>query len=396
MREKYVKELIHVSQDELTKIEGSKTPKCKYCGKSIWYENTKISFNKNGTLASMCGGTTYRSKKKMFDDIYHVCVCQKCLEKKYPDFSERNVSKIFNTFNKYVAYAFGIPEDIIKERNLSTAVSLDNFIKKYGEEEGRKRFETYKDKQAQSNTFEYKHEKYGWTKDEFDEFNKSRSVTLENLIRRHGEDEGKRIWKQYCEKQSYTSTKEYLYDTFGEEEAIKISLCKAHNLDGFIAKYGQEKGTEIYNNYISNTSNRKFYSNLSKTLFDEVCERLSYEGLKFDNIFYGENEYWKLSKETKKIYYLDFYIPDIKFVVELNGDYWHCNPDKYEPDYIHTKRHLTAQEIWDIDDERKQILNNEFGCFVMFVWEHDVKQNKDKVINDIISRIKERIWVIRK
>ena len=100
------KELIQVTQDELTKLEGERTRKCKYCGKSIWYETTKISFREDGNLSSEFRGTTWRTSKTIDDVTYFICVCQHCLEKMYPDFVDRNKKKIFNTFNKYVQYAF--------------------------------------------------------------------------------------------------------------------------------------------------------------------------------------------------------------------------------------------------------------------------------------------------
>jgi hypothetical protein len=98
------KELIHLTQDELTKLEGENTPKCKYCGKSIWYESTKVTFRDNGKLASEFRGTTWRTTKTIEGVTYWICVCQHCLEKMYPDFANRNKSKIFkfrSRFNKY-------------------------------------------------------------------------------------------------------------------------------------------------------------------------------------------------------------------------------------------------------------------------------------------------------
>ena len=49
---------------------------------------------------------------------------------------------------------------------------------------------------------------------------------------------------------------------------------------------------------------------------------------------YGDDEHWEWATD-KKLYFFDFYIPELNFVIELNGDYWHCKPDKYSCDYIH-------------------------------------------------------------
>ena len=51
---------------------------------------------------------------------------------------------------------------------------------------------------AKKNTFEYKKEKFGWSPEDFKEFNKSRAVTKENLIKKHGEEKGLEIFNNYC------------------------------------------------------------------------------------------------------------------------------------------------------------------------------------------------------
>ncbi len=60
----------------------------------------------------------------------------------------------------------------------------------------------------------------------FEEYNKSRSVTLDNLTKRHGFEKGEKIWNEYCERQKFTTSLEY-----------------------FKQKYGEEKGIEKYNNF---------------------------------------------------------------------------------------------------------------------------------------------------
>ena len=382
------KELIHLTQDELTKLEGENTPKCKYCGKSIWYESTKVTFRDNGKLASEFRGTTWRTTKTIEGVTYWICVCQHCLEKMYPDFVNRNKSKIFNTFNKYVQYAFEIPQDVIDKKNKLTVPTLENCIRKHGEEKGREVFEEYKRKQAYSNSFEYKQEKHGWTKEQFDEFNKSRAVTLENLINRHGKEEGERIWKEYCERQSYTSTTEYLVETYGEEKAKYINLLKAREINGFIEIYGEEKGRMIYEEYITNTNDRNIYSNISKVFFDELSVELKKNNINV-KLYYADNEYFIYSK-LNKLYFLDFYIPEIGYVIEINGDYWHCNPQKYNEDYEHKLRKMTAKEIWEYDSNKNNVIINEFGYTLDVIWESDIRKNKSIVIFDLVKKIKDK------
>ena len=382
------KELIQVTQDELTKLEGKETPKCKYCGKSIWYETTKVSFRQDGKLASEVGGTTWKTSKTIDGVKYSICVCQHCLEKMYPDFVDRNKKKIFNTFNKYVQYAFEIPQDVIDKKNKLCCPTLENCIRKYGEEKGREVFEEYKRKQAYSNTFEYKQEKHGWTKEQFDEFNKSRAVTLENLINKHGKEEGERIWKEYCERQSYTSTTKYLVEKFGEERARHINLLKARELDGFIEVYGEEKGREIYEEYIRSTNDRNTYSNFSKDFFDELSNELKKNDVNV-TLFYADGEHWRYSK-SNTLYFLDLFIPEIKYVVEINGDYWHCNPKMYDEDYEHQLIKLTAKEIWERDKIKQNAITNEFGYDLDVIWESEIRKDRNVVIFNLVKKIKNK------
>ena len=381
------KKLIHISQDELTNLEGDSTTKCKYCGKSIWYDSTKVSFRNDGQLGYEVGGTTYRTSKYLNGIKYPILVCQHCLEKKYPDFKEKNKSKIFNTFNKYVVYAFEIPQDIIDEKNKLSVPTLENCIRKHGEEKGREVFEEYKRKQAYTNSFEYKQEKYGWTKEEYDDYNRSRAVTLENLIKKHGEEEGRVIWDNYCKRQSETSSNEYIISTFGNKRGKDILLLKARSIDGYINVYGEEKGRELYEQYITSTKDKKSYSKFSKKFFDELVKELQDKGFNF-TYRYGDDEHWEWATD-KKLYFFDFYIPELNFVIELNGDYWHCKPDKYSCDYIHELRHMTAKEIWEYDNHRNESISNDMGHNLEIIWESDVRNHKSDVIFNLVNKISE-------
>ena len=75
--------------------------------------------------------------------------------------------------------------------------SLASFTSRFGEETGKKKYEEYVKFHSIKNKFEYKHKHLGWSKEQFDEFNKSRSVTLDILVKRYGNEIGKRKWKEY-------------------------------------------------------------------------------------------------------------------------------------------------------------------------------------------------------
>ena len=92
----------------------------------------------------------------------------------------------------------------------------------FGEEEGLKKWNHYCELQSKSNKFEYKKEKYGWTEEDFNNFNKTRAITLENQIAKYGEEEGTKRFNDYCEKQVYAGNKlEYFIEKLGEIEGRK-------------------------------------------------------------------------------------------------------------------------------------------------------------------------------
>jgi len=54
------------------------------------------------------------------------------------------------------------------------AVTLKNMIRKYGDVEGNIKWDIYKQKQAHTNSFEYKQERYGWDIEKYEAYNKKR------------------------------------------------------------------------------------------------------------------------------------------------------------------------------------------------------------------------------
>ena len=78
-------------------------------------------------------------------------------------------------------------------------------------------------------------------------------------------------------------------------------------------------------------------------------------------------------------------------VIELNGDYWHCNPKIYNESYVHELRHMTAKEIWEYDDERYGIIKNELNYNLEIIWENDIRKHRNDVIFSLVEKIKEYV-----
>jgi very-short-patch-repair endonuclease len=69
-------------------------------------------------------------------------------------------------------------------------------------------------------------------------------------------------------------------------------------------------------------------------------------------------------------YTVDFINEETKHIIEVHGDYWHCNPTIYSENFIN-KTGITAKEKWNKDTDRKMYLESQ-GYKVTIVWESDL------------------------
>jgi len=79
----------------------------------------------------------------------------------------------------------------------------------------------------------------------------------------------------------------------------------------------------------------------------------------------------------------DVYIPSLNLIIEYFGDYWHCNPKKYESDFFNKKKGKFAWELWDYDKKKIDLIKS-YGYNLEVVWEGDLKLN-NKLIEIIIE-----------
>lgn len=71
---------------------------------------------------------------------------------------------------------------------------------------------------------------------------------------------------------------------------------------------------------------------------------------------------------------VDIFIPSQNKIIEYFGDYWHCNPKNYLPDFYHPNCKKIASEIWKNDAVRVKNFENA-GYTVEIVWENSSKHH---------------------
>lgn len=281
-------------------------------------------------------------------------------------------------FENSKEYKKSYPDAKLVDDNLAkrTAVTIDNMISKYGDAEGRRRWEAYRNKQAESNSYEYKKEKYGWSKEEFDSFNKSRSVTLLNLIQKHGEEDGTARWFEYCHRQAYTNTLGYFIEKYGEQGEAKFQSMnkrKGHSISTVAERHScsLDEAVEIkssYTNCGTSTLEYEIVTELVKTI--------------------GTIDYSMLTKQYcvhdgKRAYFYD--IVHNKKAIEINGDYWHCNPKLYDNNYYHRTMDLLAEDIWMKDKAKIDLLFELRGIPALTIWESEYISDKKGTIEKCIK-----------
>lgn len=262
--------------------------------------------------------------------------------------------------------------------------TIQTYVMRYGKTEGEFRWNQYVEKQRYKNTFESKNKKYGWTKEQFDEFNKSRSVTFEKCIERHGYEKGNEVWKHYCERQSYTNSLDYYKEKYGEDIGYTKWLeynkekSKSKNLDWVIEKYGvtEEEALEI----LAKRHTRSYTSEAERCFVNMLEERLG-KPIKY-TIKTQQYCIWNNYLNAPNFY--DVTCTSRKKIIEFHGDYWHCNPSKYDKDFVHLHAKTTAGEIWKRDLLKRQAALDK-GFSFKIVWWSEFENTPDEIIKECVE-----------
>jgi len=275
--------------------------KCRCCGKDIFYRNVVLKgpFQEYPTINN---GTSFLSTKTINGKKYKLTVCEDCLEHRFPEYKNiSNKSRIFNMPTKYAQYAFEIPEGEVKYKLHELCVrSEEGFINKYGEIEGKKRWNQYIEKQRYTTTKEYFTKTYGdvegtlkWlnfieSRDFTGPYSKISQELFNNLVK---DDFFKGHSYQYaecgCEREIFTKSKHLYYLDFYDDT---IKICIEFNGNAFHPKHGLYNETDVF-------TNPHNVSRLVKDMWNE--EELRYKELKNE---YGVETFvvWEDDYRTNK------------------------------------------------------------------------------------------------
>ena len=337
---------------------------CKDCGELLKYQGSDIHYQtrRGKSLPTDKGdikhyGLTFLTTRDYNGTLYRLCRCRSCVEQKYPEL--KHVRCVYSQKSaNYCKYAFDVNEDdfnaVCKKRQ---SVTLAKMVERYGEDDGNKRWNDYRRKQAYSNTFECKSKKFTMTKADFDEYNKSRAVTLTNLVKRHGIVRGNEIYGEYVERQRYTTSLEYFIDEYGPS----VGLMKFKSFDASRMAFGGA-------------------SSMADDCFDFIVNSLHLE--------HHEIYYHRLNREySVKGYRLDFFDKTANIAIEFNGDIWHANPKMYsvnETIRMPSGDLVKSSDLWGKDEMKKDVIVRELNCKYVVIWQNDWKHCRDEIIERLI------------
>lgn len=101
------------------------------------------------------------------------------------------------------------------------------------------------------------------------------------------------------------------------------------------------------------------------------CSKIEARWLEHINV---PKKYWQKSiNATGKIYIVDAYNPETNEIFELYGDYWHGNPELYNPEHINKNNKTKFKELYKETMQREQELLA-LGYKLVTIWENDFKK----------------------
>lgn len=279
------------------------------------------------------------------------------------------------------------------ERKKFDTASLQSMVNRYGEGNGRIKYDAYVKTQARAGcTLDYFIEKYGDEEGmlKYQSVCKSKGVTKKNCIQKYGKDAGSSFFKQYCQQQSYSGcTLGYFIEKYGSIEGTKkyneVCSQKSMSLVNFIRKYGNEEGKAKYKDYLSHSAFG--YSRESQELFYAIDRQIGQHAIDNSFFFLKNHEYEitiHLDNGKSKAVRLDYALGSK--AIEFNGDYWHANPLMYKADDVLQRQSgpLLAYDIWEHDQRRLQKIE-QAGFSVLVVWENDYIADPESVVKLCIN-----------
>jgi very-short-patch-repair endonuclease len=205
-------------------------------------------------------------------------------------------------------------------------------------------------------------------------------------LSKNEESRNKRInsIRQYWTKASSRSKHSKLMKDVVRSMPDKFQQCFSSNITDRMKMSNYERWVEDFGEDVAKEKMRIWKtkniipSKSKMTSIEKLCEKY----LRLLKIEYVP-QYDKIGK-----YWCDFYLPEYNLILEIDGDYWHANPEKYsEDDLIGTKK-MKAKDIWEYDEKKtKDIVDA--GYKILRIYGSKLKNiSTDEFYEDIVQASK--------
>jgi len=174
-------------------------------------------------------------------------------------------------------------------------------------------------------------------------------------------------------------------ERYGHDSFLNRGSHYSAVTDSMMIKYGVEN--LFYSDEWQNENRANFSGGVSNLEIQVVKELVKIPEIK-DSFYYasGNKQANFINYDTKRNYRVDFFNKEYNIVIEIQGDYWHCNPDIYSHDYFHKHKKKIAQDIWKEEEVKVSLIEKEYSCTYVEIWEKDWKDNQ-KLVIDRVKRI---------
>lgn len=174
-----------------------------------------------------------------------------------------------------------------------------------------------------------------------------------------------------------------MLERYGVEYSAQSAVIREKYHRTMMTLYGKKAVTGYFS--------RNSYSELESRFIDRLLEIMSLE-LKDFTLFYYANKQFFLAKKDEYCHSIDFYIKELKYALEINGDFWHGNLDVFDKNKMHPYIHKTFKEVNELHKEREStIRNSDKVFFLRSFWENEINANFDRCINIVVDDIRKMI-----
>lgn len=158
---------------------------------------------------------------------------------------------------------------------------------------------------------------------------------------------------------------ERLKEKYGVENVFQLESVIEKSKQTKKEKYGARNLWELewYRNKIIPEDR---YSNIHKKVYQFIKNQL---GVNVENEFPIN-----IIDGSDDLFLYDIHIKDTNKLIEVHGDYWHCNPKFYSKnDVFHFPKYkITAEGQWEKDNFKNERAR-ELGYELLVVWEDEIK-----------------------